>query len=260
MKNMKIISWNVNGIRACVKKGFLEYLKNSQVDMICLQETKIAIEDLDDLIKDPPGYYGIWHSAERKGYSGTAILTKHKPLSVTEGFGNPKYDCEGRVTMAEYDDFYLFSVYFPNGQKDETRLQYKLEFYRDFFEYCEDLRTTGKGLVICGDYNTAHYPIDLARPKENEGTSGFLPIERDWMDKIVKMGYVDTFRLFNQDPNNYSWWSYRTRARERNIGWRIDYTFVNDTFKDKVSSAFIDAEILGSDHCPVGITLNLNGQ
>ena len=171
---MKIISWNVNGIRACVKKGFLDYLKEESPDMICLQETKIAIEDLDPAIKDPSGYYGIWHSAKRKGYSGTAILTKHKPISAIEGFGNEKYDCEGRVTIAEFDTYYVLSVYFPNGQQGDERLQYKLDFYRDFFEYCNDLKKTGKGLIICGDYNTAHYPIDLARPKENEAFSSFL--------------------------------------------------------------------------------------
>lgn len=255
-KQYRVISWNVNGIRACAKKGFLDYLKSDDPDMICLQETKALESDLEECLRQPPGYYSAFHSAQRKGYSGTAIFTKHKPLEVLHGFGNPKYDCEGRVLMAEYDEFILFSVYFPNGQQGEERLCYKLEFYQDFFDYCQDLRAQGKSLVISGDYNTAHTEIDLANPKENQNTSGFMPIERAWLDKIVdEYGYIDTFREFHKQPDQYSWWSYRTQARTRNVGWRIDYFFITPDLRDNLTDAFIHQDVLGSDHCPVGITL-----
>jgi exodeoxyribonuclease-3 len=253
---MKLISWNVNGIRAAVRKGTLQdYLERISPDIVCLQETKARPEDLPDEVLNPSGYYGIWHSALKKGYSGVAILTKKKPIRVQEGFGVDRFDIEGRVVMAEYDTFILFSVYFPNGQRDNERLQYKLDFYTDFFEYCQDLRKSGKPLIICGDYNIAHKEIDLARPKENQTMSGFLPVERAWMDKLVDHGYVDTFRLFNPHPNQYSWWNMQTRARDRNIGWRIDYFFVTEDFVPFVKDAFIHQEVFGSDHCPVGIEI-----
>lgn len=253
---MKLISWNVNGIRACAKKGFLTFLKEESPDILCLQETKALETDLEEGLVQPSGYHTEWFSAEKKGYSGVAIFTKSKPINIVKGFGIEKYDREGRVIQAEYDDFHLFSVYFPNGQKNEERLLYKLDFYKDFFDYCADLRTQGKPLIICGDYNTAHHAIDLARPKENETTSGFMPIEREWMDRITQDGYVDTFRHFNPSKaDEYSWWSYRTKARERNIGWRIDYFFVTEAFKPRLKNAFIRQDIEGSDHCPVGIEL-----
>lgn len=253
---MKIISWNVNGIRACVRKGFLEYLTSESPDIICLQETKALPEDLEDHVLNPHGYHGIWHSAEKKGYSGVAILTKIKPKAVHLGMGIPKYDREGRVIIAEYDAFVLLGVYFPNGQMSEERLQYKLEFYEDLFKLCNEYKDQGRHIIICGDYNTAHTEIDLANPKENENYSGFLPIERAWMDKIIGLGYVDTFRAFNQDPGHYSWWTYRVNARQRNIGWRIDYFCVNEALMPSVTSAFIQPHIQGSDHCPVGIVLS----
>lgn len=254
---MKVVSWNVNGIRACAKKGFLEYLSTENPDILFLQETKAMVDDLPPELVNPMGYHCVFHSAEKKGYSGVALYTKVKPIAVHEGFGYEKYDREGRVIIAEYDHFYALGVYFPNGQKDDERLAYKLAFYKDLFEYCETLKQEGKGVLICGDYNTAHNPIDLARPKENEFTSGFLQIERDWMDKIVAMGYTDTFRHFNDSPEEYSWWSYRMGARARNVGWRIDYVFVDNQFLTKVSDAFIQQSVLGSDHCPVGVVLNL---
>ncbi len=251
---LRLVSWNVNGIRAVVRKGALKtYLDLYEPDIICLQETKARPEDLPDEVLNPSGYHGIWYSALRKGYSGVAILTKKKPIRVQEGFGIEKFDVEGRVVMAEYEDFILFSVYFPNGQRDDGRLQYKLEFYQCFFDHCEELRKSGKPVVICGDYNTAHKEIDLSRPKENEKESGFLPVERAWMDRIVEMGYVDTFRYFNQNPNEYTWWSMQTRARERNIGWRIDYFFTTSDFVPRLKNAFIHQDAYGSDHCPVGI-------
>lgn len=256
---MKIVSWNVNGIRACVKKGmFFDYLEKENPDILGVQEIKATTDCLDELILNPSGYYSVWHSAERKGYSGVALFTKKKPIAVFEGFGNPKYDVEGRVIVAEYDQFVVCNCYFPNGQMGDHRLQYKLDFYKDFFDYCNDLRTMGKNLIICGDYNTAHKEIDLARPKENENTSGFMPIERAWIDKIVdEFGYVDTFRHFNKEGGQYSWWNQRAGARQRNVGWRIDYCFVNSEFLPKVKNAFIQQHIMGSDHCPVGVELDL---
>ncbi len=221
--------------------------------MLCAQEVKCFPEQLEDHIAHPSGYYGIWHPAKRPGYSGVATFVKQKPTYVLEGLGIEKYDTEGRVIMTEFDTCIIFNVYFPNGQMGEHRLQYKLDFYRDFFAHCDNLRKQGKNIVICGDYNTAHHEIDLARPKENETTSGFLPVERAWLDEIVSRGYVDTFRHFHPEPNQYSWWSFRSRARERNVGWRIDYIFVNREFLPQVKSAFIHASVKGSDHCPVGI-------
>jgi exodeoxyribonuclease III len=256
--SIKIISWNVNGIRACVRKGFLEYLKKESPDIICIQETKANRDVLDENILNPSGYYSAWHSAEKKGYSGVAIFTKIKPDNVIEGFGIEKYDREGRVIIAEFSDFILINAYFPNGQQSEERLKYKLDFYADIFVYAQDLVSLGKNVIIAGDYNTAHKEIDLANPKANEKYSGFLPIEREWLDKIVSMGYIDTFRAHNTDPNQYTWWSYRAGARRRNIGWRIDYLFVNSGYIANVKNAFIQADVLGSDHCPTGIVVTRN--
>ncbi len=253
---MKLVSWNVNGIRACVKKGFLTYLEEEAPDIICLQETKALPEDLEDHVLNPRGYHTVWHSAQRKGYSGVALLSKKKPVFATGGFGVDRFDAEGRVVMGDYGDFVVLGVYFPNGQSGPERLQYKLDFYEAFFAYTNDLIKQGKNVIICGDYNTAHKEIDLARPKENEDTSGFLPIEREWMDRLESFGYVDTFRQFSDEPNKYSWWTYRAGARERNVGWRIDYFWVNQAFMPQVKSAFIQPHIMGSDHCPVGITLS----
>ena len=253
---MNIISWNVNGIRACLKKGFLEFLNEQSPDVLFLQETKVAEADLPDEVREPYGYQSVWHSAERKGYSGVAVLTKKSPTNVITGFGNDRFDCEGRVIQAEFDDLMVIGCYFPNGQKDDERLLYKLDFYNDLFDYCDDLRQSGKKVIVCGDYNTAHTPIDLARPKENESTSGFMPIEREWVSEVVRRGYVDVFRKQYPDTEKYSWWSYRGGAREKNVGWRIDYFMATDDIADKVSDAFILNDVHGSDHCPVGITLN----
>lgn len=256
---MKVVSWNVNGIRACVRKGsFLDYLRTHEPDLLFLQEIKAYEEDIPPEIVEPSGYYTAWFPAERKGYSGVALLTKHKPLNVIHGFGDPKFDCEGRVISAEFEQFIALGVYFPNGQMNEERLAYKLAFYDRFFHYVNDLVAMGKNVIVCGDYNTAHKEIDLARPKENETTSGFLPEERAWIDKLIdEYGYVDTFRVFNQEPEQYSWWTYRAASRQRNIGWRIDYCFVNLAFLPHVKDAFIQQDVQGSDHCPVGVELSL---
>jgi exodeoxyribonuclease-3 len=252
---MKLVSWNVNGIRACVKKGFLTYLEEENPDILCIQESKALPTDLEDHVLTPRGYHTMWHSAQKKGYSGVALFSKKKPKLALHGIGVDRFDSEGRVVMAEYDNFVIFGVYFPNGQMGPERLQYKLDFYDAFFKVTNDMVKEGKNVIICGDYNTAHKEIDLARPKENEENSGFLPIEREWMDRIETWGYVDTFRQFNTQPEQYTWWTYRAGARQRNIGWRIDYFWVNKAFMPFVESAFIQPHIHGSDHCPVGITL-----
>jgi len=257
MKKLRLLSWNVNGIRAVHKKGFLDWFKKENPDILCLQETKASEEQLVDELKNPPGYSSYFSSAEKKGYSGVAVYTKQKPEKIEKGFGINKFDSEGRVLIADYKKFVLLNVYYPNGKASPERLQYKLDFYDAFLEYAEGLRKKGKNLVICGDVNTAHKEIDLAHPKENETTSGFLPVEREWMDKFFSHGYVDTFRMFNNEPEQYTWWHVITRARERNVGWRIDYFFVNEEFRKNVKSASIMPEVMGSDHCPIGIEISV---
>jgi exodeoxyribonuclease III len=258
MSKFKLISWNVNGIRSVYKKGFLEWLETAEPDIVGLQETKISADQLTPELTQVPGYHHYWSHAEKKGYSGVSILTKEKPLSVTEGLGVAEFDSEGRVLVAEYPDFMIYNIYFPNGQRGDDRLQYKLGFYEAFLNVFNKHRDTGKKLIVCGDFNTAHKPIDLARPKENEGTSGFLPIERDWMDKFVDEGYIDTFRTFHpEEAHQYSWWNVRTRARERNVGWRIDYFFVSPNLQPIMDNAAIHQDVIGSDHCPVSLELAL---
>jgi len=238
-----------------MKKDFLQFLDAEAPDILALQETKLQAEQIPEELLAQKKYHLFWNHAERKGYSGVALLTREKPTSVSLSIGEDRFDAEGRVIRADYKDFVLFNVYFPNGQRDQERLDYKLDFYDRFLEVMEEVVTGGKHVVVCGDYNTAHKPIDLAHPKQNEKYSGFLPIERAWLDKIVDRDYVDTFRMFNENPDEYSWWTYRMGARARNIGWRIDYFFVNKKFASKVKNAFILQEVMGSDHCPVGIDL-----
>jgi exodeoxyribonuclease-3 len=256
MKETKILCWNVNGIRAARKYGFLEWMYRESPDILCLQETKAQPEQLDKDLQEPRGYYVYWNYPERKGYSGVATFTVKKPLSVQYNFSTKQLDLEGRIIITEYHEFFLMNVYFPNGKKDESRLKYKMDFYEAFLQFLEPLKEKGEKLVICGDFNTAHKEIDLARPKENEKVSGFLPIERAWMDKFVAHGYVDAFRNFNKEPNQYTWWDLKSRARERDVGWRIDYFFVTENLLPSLSKAFILPEVRGSDHCPVGIILN----
>ncbi len=253
---MKVLSWNVNGLRAAAKKGFFEWLKKTSPDVLCLQEIKVQLDQLDPPLINPPGYCGFFNPAERKGYSGVATYAKQKPLQIQKGFGIAKFDSEGRVLMTDHGDFLLFNIYFPNGKMGSDRLDYKMEFYEELLTRFDGLKNRGKKLVICGDYNTAHKEIDLARPKENEKISGFLPIERAWMDKLVAHGYVDTFRHFNKEPGHYSWWDMVTRARERNVGWRIDYHFVSENLLPHLTHAWIMPEVMGSDHCPVGVELS----
>lgn len=255
MNKIRILSWNVNGLRAVLKKGFLEWFTKEQPDILCLQETKAQEDQLPDEIKNVDGYHSYFSSAVKKGYSGVAIYTKEKPKNVKKGFGIEKFDSEGRILIAEYKNFVLFNIYYPNGKAREERLKYKMDFYDAFLDYVNKLKKKGKNIIICGDVNTAHKEIDLARPKENEKISGFLPEERAWMDKFIAHGYLDTFRMFNQEPNNYTWWDQLTRARERNVGWRIDYFFINEKMKNKIKDAFIMPEVMGSDHCPIGIEI-----
>ena len=252
---MRIFSWNVNGLRAVVKKGFFDWLESEGPDVVCLQEIKARTEDLDENILNPKGYHAFWNPAERKGYSGVAIFTKKKPVAVHLGLGIERFDCEGRILRIEFKDFDLFSVYFPNGTSGEERLQYKMEFYDAFLDHCEELRGQGRELVITGDVNTAHKPIDLKNPKANQKNSGFLPEERAWVDKFIEHGYVDSFRAFNEDPDQYTWWSYRFNVRAKNVGWRIDYFFVTEGLMKKVKDSFITPEVMGSDHCPIGLDI-----
>jgi len=258
MKKLNIISWNVNGIRAVYRKGFLDWFKDAKPDILCIQETKATPEQLPHKLKEIEGYYSYFNSAQKKGYSGVGLYSSIKPQAIENGFGIDKYDLEGRVQIADYDEFLLFNIYFPNGKMSEERLKYKLDFYEVFLDHVNHLRDQGNNIIVCGDLNTAHKEIDLARPKENSNISGFLPVERAWIDKFLDNGYVDTFRMFNSDSDQYTWWSYRTRARERNVGWRLDYFFVNEEFKDKVKTSYILSDVMGSDHCPIGLEIKID--
>ncbi len=255
MKEYKIVSWNVNGLRAILKKGFLDYLKNIDADIIGIQETKLQEDQVPDEIKNPHGYESLWNFADKKGYSGTAVFYKVNPLSFRLEFDEDVLNNEGRIIELEYPEFTLFNIYFPNGQMSEERLNYKLEFYDKIFEYFLKLRSQGRKIVVMGDVNTAHKPIDLKNPEANKDRSGFLPIERKWIDKLLDSGFIDTFRMFNKEGENYTWWTYRFKAREKNIGWRIDYFFVTEDLKSNVKESLIHNDIYGSDHCPISLKL-----
>jgi exodeoxyribonuclease-3 len=257
MEKIRIISWNVNGIRSVQKKGFLEWLQKEQPDILCIQETKAQKEQLGLELTEVKGYYSYFSSAEKKGYSGVALYTKKEPLSIKCGFGIPKFDSEGRILIADYGDFILLNIYFPNGKASPERLAYKMEFYDAFLQYALELKKQGKKLIICGDVNTAHKEIDLARPKENETISGFLPEERAWIDRFLSNGYLDTFRSLHPEPGQYTWWSMRSGARARNVGWRIDYFYVSENAMKNILDSFIMPDVPGSDHCPLGIVIEL---
>lgn len=254
---MKIISWNINGIRAVQKKGFLDWFKKQRADIICVQETKAQVDQLDDELINIPGYISYFNSAEKKGYSGVAIWTKEVPSRVVIKMGSKHLDNEGRLLQLDFKKFTLLNVYFPNGGQGDHRLQYKMEFYDKFLKHIDKLKKQNKKIIFCGDVNTAHQEIDLARPKENENNTGFLPEERAWLDKVVANDYLDTFRIFNKKGDNYTWWDYKTRARERNVGWRIDYFFISRNLKSKIIKANIHDKVMGSDHCPISIELNI---
>ncbi len=257
MNRMRLLSWNVNGIRAVLKKGFVEWFWREKPDILCIQETKAQEEQISDIIRKAEGYYTYFASAERRGYSGVGFLTRQKPKHVQKGLGIEKFDREGRVIIADHDEFSILNIYFPNGKISRERLRYKMAFYDAFLKYVVSLNNKGQRLIICGDVNTAHTEIDLARPKENAKVSGFLPEERAWIDKFLSHGFIDTFRLFNKEGGNYTWWDLKTRARERNVGWRIDYFYVSSHLRSRLSSAFILSGVMGSDHCPIGIEINV---
>ena len=252
---MRLVSWNVNGLRACHRKGFMDFVRRDDPDVLCVQETKARPEELPEELLTLPGYHTTYACAERRGYSGVATYAKVPPNQVTVGLGIDRYDREGRVIITAFEDFTLFNVYYPNGQMSPQRLQYKLDFCDAFLEEADARVSRGERLLICGDVNTAHKEIDLARPRENEKTSGFLPVERTWMDRFVSHGFVDTFRLFHPEGGHYTWWSLITRARERDVGWRIDYFFAGENLVDRVADSTILPEVQGSDHCPIALEL-----
>ena len=257
---LKLISWNVNGLRAVIQKDFETSLRTLDADIVAIQETKLQAHQLTPEMTDLADYTSYWsHATTKKGYSGVGVYTRVKPNHVRYGIGQPRFDDEGRILELDFGTFVFFNVYFPNGQMSPERLQYKLDFYEAFFAYTDRYKNEGRRVVITGDYNTAHNEIDLKNPQANAKTSGFLRIERDWLDRITAEGYVDTFRHCHPDTVKYSWWTYRFKARDRDIGWRIDYFFVTGDIIKKgwIKEAFIDNDIFGSDHCPIGLVLEI---
>ncbi|HNW92189.1 MAG TPA: exodeoxyribonuclease III [bacterium] len=252
---MLLLSWNVNGLRAVHKKGFVDWVGTASPDILCLQETKASEDQLPADLRPLAGYHTHYAAAEKKGYSGVALYSRQQPVGVSAGLGDPAFDREGRTLIADYGEYLVASVYFPNGKGSPERLQYKLAFYDAFLDRMEHARRRGKHIIFCGDVNTAHRPIDLARPKENETVSGFLPAERAWLDRVIAAGYCDTLRALDDRPQLYSWWDLKSGARARNVGWRIDYFFIDAGLRHKLKRAFIMPEVQGSDHCPVGIEL-----
>ncbi|MDA1278172.1 MAG: exodeoxyribonuclease III [Verrucomicrobia bacterium] len=249
---MKLISWNVNGLRAVLRRNFLDYLDSEKPDILCLQETKCTPDDVEQLW--PATYSTYWNSAEKKGYSGTAVFTRKRPLHVFYGIGFPKHDHEGRVITAEFNAFYLVNAYVPNSKRELTRLPYRQQWDRDFLRYLKKLEQS-KPVIFCGDFNVAHTEIDLANPKANVKNHGFTPEERSGFDAFVNAGFIDTFREFEKDGRHYTWWSPMSGARARNVGWRIDYFLISAGLRPKLKHAFIRPDVSGSDHCPVGIEL-----
>lgn len=251
---MKLISWNVNGLRACVEKGFLDFFKSIDADFFCIQESKLQEGQID---LDLPGYYQYWNYAEKKGYSGTAIFTKKEPISVSYGIGIPEHDHEGRVITLEYENFYMVTCYTPNSKNELARLPYRMQWEDDFLAYLKGLDAQ-KPLILCGDLNVAHQEIDLKNPKTNRKNAGFTDEERAKMSTLLSSGFTDTFRYFYPDAEGiYSWWSYRFKAREKNAGWRIDYFITSSSLDEKLTDAKIHTDIFGSDHCPVELTLEV---
>ena len=255
--SIKLVSWNVNGIRAVSKKeDFWSWFEDDDSDIINFQEVRATQEQIPKKLAEIDGFHKFYNEAEKKGYSGVGTYSKIKPLSVTKGLGVEELDNEGRVLKIEYPDFILFNIYFPNSGKEGSRLDFKVQFCNELLSQLVELKNEGKNLVITGDYNIAHNPIDVYNPKNGEGKSGYLPEERAWLDELEEAGFVDTFRMFDEGEGNFTWWSYRFKARERNSGWRLDYFFVNEEIKDNVISAKILADIYGSDHCPVTLELD----
>ena len=256
---MKLISWNVNGLRACIGKGFMEYFRNTQADFFCIQETKLQQEQMEQLetLPDPDAYNGYWHYAQKKGYSGTAIFAKEAPVCSMFGLGNTELDTEGRVITLEYPQFYLVTCYTPNAQRELARIDFRMEWDAAFRDYLKSLDSR-KPVIICGDLNVAHNEIDLKNPKSNRGNAGFSDQERESFSKLLNSGFSDTFRYLHPDEKDaYTWWSYMFQARQKNAGWRIDYFLVSDRIADKITATPIYSNVLGSDHCPVGLEIDL---
>ncbi len=253
---MKIISYNVNGIRSAIAKGLLEWLHQEDPDVFCIQESKAQPEQIDVMQMQELGYHSFIHSAEKKGYSGVCIFSKEQPDKVVAGMGIPRYDSEGRVLRADFGDITIVCVYVPSGTTGDIRQAVKMDFLEDFLVWINELRKERPNVVICGDYNICHKPIDINHPERQVGVSGFLPEEREWMDRWEASGLVDTFRMFDPSPEKYSWWSYRAGARANNAGWRIDYHWVSEPLKKRVYNARIYNEVVHSDHCPVGLWIN----
>jgi len=251
---LKVLSYNVNGIRAALNKGFTDWLKAANPDVLCLQETKALKEQVDTAVFEELGYQHYWFSAQKKGYSGVAILTKKEPKEIAYGSGIDHMDFEGRILRVDFDEVSVMSLYLPSGTNTD-RLDYKFKFMDEFHEYINELKQSHPNLVICGDYNICHEAMDIHDPIRNKNVSGFLPEERAWLDGFIKSGFVDSFRYLNPEPHNYSWWSYRANARNNNKGWRIDYALVSAPLKEHISRAFLLPEAKHSDHCPVGVEL-----
>lgn len=252
---MKVLSYNVNGIRAALKKGFADWLQAADPDVLCVQETKALQEQVDTGVFEDLGYHHYWFSAQKKGYSGVAILTKKEPNKVVYGSGIDHMDFEGRILRVDFDEVSVMSLYLPSGTNVD-RLDYKFKFMDEFQDYIEKLKKEIPNLMICGDYNICHEAIDIHDPVRNKTVSGFLPEERSWLDGFMKSGFIDSFRYLNSEPHHYSWWSYRANARNNNKGWRIDYALVSSPLKENISRSFILPEAKHSDHCPVGLELN----
>lgn len=252
---MKIVSYNVNGIRAALTKGLADWVKEEDPDILCIQETKAQPDQIDTLLFADMGYKAYMHSAEKKGYSGVAIFTKQEPDRVVVGMNNPRYDAEGRVIRADYGDLSVMCVYVPSGTTGDVRQDFKMDFLDAFYTFVNEVRKERPNLIVCGDFNICHKPIDINNPQRQVGVSGFLPEERAWVDKWVENGMVDTFREFDQSPNRYSWWSYRAGARVKNVGWRIDYLYATEPLKPQLKGGAILVDAVHSDHCPVRLEI-----
>ncbi len=252
---MKIISYNVNGIRSAINKGLINWLKTSNPDILCLQEIKLSETELVSPLFEELGYHCYWYPAQKRGYSGVAILSKTKPNNVQYGIGNSLFDAEGRILRADFDTFSILNMYFPSGSSGDERQGLKMTFLDDFLVYVQELQKELPNLIISGDVNICHREIDIHNPKGNANSSGFLPEERTWVGKFLDTGYVDTFRHFNQEPHHYTWWSYRAGAKQKNLGWRIDYHFATESLKNRLASAAIHPDQLMSDHCPIELNL-----